>query len=69
MNILHGIRLHKARQMNMNGWISIFSQNLSSNIDFDNMKSLGNLSAKAIRKVMLLAVIKAEKRRKPTIIT
>lgn len=27
------------------------------------MKSLGNLSAKAIRKIMLLAVIKAEKRK------
>ena len=49
--------------MNTNGWISIFFQNLYSNIDFDNMKSLGNLSAKAIRKVMLLAVIKAEKRK------
>ena len=29
--------------------------------EFENMKSLGNLSAKAIRKVMLLAVIKAER--------
>lgn len=39
----------------------ILSKSFTPNIDFDNMKSLGNLSAKAIRKVMLLAVIKAEK--------
>lgn len=38
----------------------ILSKSFTPNIDFDNMKSLGNLSAKAIRKVMLLAVIKAE---------
>lgn len=37
----------------------ILSKSFTPNIDFDNMKSLGNLSAKAIRKVMLLAVIKA----------
>lgn len=39
----------------------ILSKSFTPNIDFDNMKSLGNLSAKAIRKVMLLAVIKADK--------
>ena len=48
--------------MNLNVFISIsFSKSFTPNIDFDNMKSLGNLSAKAIRKVMLLAVIKAER--------
>lgn len=41
----------------------ILSKTFTPNIDFDNMKSLGSLSAKAIRKVMLLAVIKAEKRK------
>ena len=41
----------------------ILSKSFTPNIDFDNMKSLSNLSAKAIRKVMLLAVIKAEKRK------
>ena len=41
----------------------ILSKTFTPNIDFDNMKSLGNMSAKAIRKVMLLAVIKAEKRK------
>lgn len=39
----------------------ILSKSFTPNIDFDNMKSMGNLSAKAIRKVMLLAVIKAER--------
>jgi SPP1 family phage portal protein len=39
----------------------ILSKSFTPNIDFDNMKSLGNLSAKAIRKVMLLAVIKADR--------
>ena len=39
----------------------ILSKSFTPKIDFDNMKSLGNLSAKAIRKVMLLAVIKADK--------
>lgn len=39
----------------------ILSKSFTPNIDFDNMKSLGNLSAKAIRKIMLLAIIKAEK--------
>ena len=41
----------------------ILSKSFTPNIDFDNMKSLGNLSAKAIRKLMLLAVIKADKRK------
>lgn len=41
----------------------ILSKSFTPNIDFDNMKTLGSLSAKAIRKVMLLAVIKAEKRK------
>lgn len=41
----------------------ILRNTFTPNIDFDNMKSLGNLSAKAIRKIMLLAVIKAEKRK------
>lgn len=39
----------------------ILSKSFTPNIDFDNMKSLGNLSAKAIRKIMFLAVIKAER--------
>lgn len=39
----------------------ILSKSFTPNVDFDNMKGLGNMSAKAIRKVMLLAVIKAEK--------
>lgn len=39
----------------------ILSKSFTPNIDFDNMKNLGNMSAKAIRKVMLLAVIKAER--------
>lgn len=39
----------------------ILSKSFTPNIDFDNMKTMGNMSAKAIRKVMLLAVIKAEK--------
>lgn len=39
----------------------ILSKSFTPNIDFDNMKSLGNMSAKAIRKVMMLAFIKAEK--------
>ena len=39
----------------------ILSKSFTPNIDFDNMKSLGSMSAKAIRKIMLLAVIKAEK--------
>ena len=41
----------------------ILSKSFTPNIDFDNMKSLGNLSAKAIRKIMLLAVMKADKRK------
>ena len=41
----------------------ILSKSFTPNIDFDNMKNLGNLSAKAIRKIMLLAVMKADKRK------
>lgn len=41
----------------------ILSKTFTPNIDFDNMKTLGAMSAKAIRKVLLLAVIKAEKRK------
>ena len=41
----------------------ILSKSFTPNIDFDNMKGLGNLSAKAIRKIMLLAIIKADKRK------
>ena len=39
----------------------ILSKSFTPNIDFDNMKSLGNMSAKAIRKVLLLAFIKADR--------
>ena len=41
----------------------ILSKSFTPNIDFDNMKSMGSLSAKAIRKIMLLAIIKADKRK------
>lgn len=41
----------------------ILSKSFTPNIDFDNMKNLGNLSAKAIRKVLLMAYIKADKRK------
>lgn len=39
----------------------ILSKSFTPNVDFDNMKNLGNMSAKAIRKVMMLAVIKADR--------
>lgn len=39
----------------------ILSKSFTPNIDLDTMKNLGTLSAKAIQKVMLLAVIKADK--------
>jgi hypothetical protein len=39
----------------------ILSKSFTPDIDFENMKGLGNMSAKAIRKVLLLAVIKAER--------
>ena len=41
----------------------ILSKSFTPNIDFDNMKNLGNLSGKAIRKVLLMAYIKADKRK------
>lgn len=41
----------------------ILSKSFTPNIDFDNMKNLGNLSAKAIRKVLLMAYIKADRRK------
>lgn len=41
----------------------ILSKSFTPNIDFDNMKEMGSLSAKAIRKIMLLAIIKADKRK------
>lgn len=39
----------------------ILSKSFTPNVDFDNLKSIGNMSAKAIRKVMMLAVLKADK--------
>lgn len=39
----------------------ILSKSFTPEIDLDNMKSLGGMSAKAISKVMLLAIIKAER--------
>lgn len=39
----------------------ILSKSFTPDINFDNMKSLGNMSAKAIMKIFLLAVIKAER--------
>ena len=41
----------------------ILSKTFTPNIDFDNMKNLGNLSGKAIRKILLIATIKADKRK------
>lgn len=41
----------------------ILSKSFTPNIDFDNMRNLGNLSGKAIRKVLLMAYIKADKRK------
>ena len=40
----------------------ILSKSFTPNIDFDNMKSLGNLSAKAIRKVMPVSYTHLPKR-------
>lgn len=40
---------------------NILSKSFTPDINFENMKSLGNMSAKAIQKIMLLAVIKAER--------
>ena len=41
----------------------ILSKSFTPNIDFDNMKSLSNISGKALKQMMMLAVIKAEKRK------
>lgn len=42
---------------------NILNKSFTPDINFDNMKSIGGMSAKAIQKVMLLAVIKAERRK------
>ena len=42
---------------------NILSKSFTPDISFENMKSMGTMSAKAIQKVMLLAVIKAERRK------
>lgn len=42
---------------------NILNKSFTPEIDFDKMKSLGGMSAKAIQKVFLLAVIKAERRK------
>lgn len=39
----------------------ILSKSFTPDINFENMKSLGNMSAKAIMKIFMLAVIKAER--------
>lgn len=39
----------------------ILSKSFTPDINFDNMKALGNMSAKAIMKIFMLAVIKAER--------
>ncbi len=41
----------------------ILSKSFTPNIDFDNMKGLSNVSGKALKQMMLLASIKAEKRK------
>lgn len=41
----------------------ILSKSFTPNIDFDNMKTLSNISGKALKQMMMLAVIKAEKRK------
>jgi len=42
---------------------NILDKSFTPNINFENMKTLGSMSAKAIQKVMLLAVIKADRRK------
>lgn len=42
---------------------NILSKTFTPNVDFDNMKSLSDVSAKALKQMMMLAVIKAEKRK------
>ena len=39
----------------------ILSKSFTPNIDFDNMKQLGNLSGKAMQKVLLIAELKADR--------
>lgn len=41
----------------------ILSKSFTPDVDFDNMKSLSNTSAKALKQMMMLAVIKADKRK------
>lgn len=41
----------------------ILNKTFTPQIDFDNMKGLSNVSAKALKQMMILAVIKAEKRK------
>ncbi|NDV47850.1 phage portal protein [Paludibacter sp. 221] len=41
----------------------ILSKTFTPNIDFDNMKSLSNVSGKALKQMMVLADIKAQKRK------
>lgn len=41
----------------------ILSKSFTPDIDFDNMKGLSNVSAKALKQMMTLATIKAEKRK------
>lgn len=41
----------------------ILSKSFTPDVDFDNMKGLSNVSAKALKQMMMLAVIKAEKRK------
>lgn len=41
----------------------ILNKTFTPQIDFDNMKSLSNTSSKALKQMMMLAVIKAEKRK------
>jgi SPP1 family phage portal protein len=41
----------------------ILNKSFTPDVDFDNMKGLSNVSAKALKQMMMLAVIKAEKRK------
>jgi hypothetical protein len=41
----------------------ILSKSFTPDVDFNNMKSLSDVSAKALKQMMMLAVIKAEKRK------
>ena len=42
---------------------NIMSKSFTPDVDFDKMKSLSDVSAKALKQMMMLAVIKAEKRK------